>query len=60
MMVMRLSLASAHPPAGHLDEFRLELQPLPIHTDVEEDGGELRFQPGAEGGARVAFVLPVE
>ena len=27
---------------------------------VEEHGGELRFQPGAEGGARVAFVLPVE
>ncbi|MEE3328273.1 MAG: ATP-binding protein [Myxococcota bacterium] len=27
---------------------------------VEEHGGELRFQPGADGGARVAFVLPVE
>ena len=27
---------------------------------VEEHGGELRFQPGSEGGARVAFVLPVE
>ena len=27
---------------------------------VEEHGGELRFQPGEDGGARVAFVLPVE
>ncbi|MAI79100.1 MAG: hypothetical protein CL917_09185 [Deltaproteobacteria bacterium] len=27
---------------------------------VEEHGGELRFQTGDSGGARVAFVLPVE
>jgi signal transduction histidine kinase len=27
---------------------------------VEEHGGELRFQPSEDGGARVAFVLPVE
>ena len=27
---------------------------------VEEHGGELRFQPGEDGGARVAFVLPVD
>ena len=27
---------------------------------VEEHGGELRFQPGVDGGARVAFVLPVD